>query len=218
MKQGPSHTILAVNNRQDQLRELDSTLELAEYKDLKAINLSAALKLAIEQQPDLIIIDVSKQHAAIDLHRRVRSNQQSADIPVLVISADTVNHRANFDIDSTKDDLLDTPYHPITLAAKVATLLERKRTQDAEQRYFELFHNAKDVVYTHNLQGQYTSLNALGQEITGYSSDEIAHVDFRSLSSPEDVALSLQMLQKKLDGEATNTVYEISIKAKDGRP
>ena len=85
MKQGPSHTILAVNDRQDQLRELDSTLELAEYKVLKATNLSAALRLAIEQQPDLIIIDVSKQQTALDLHRRVRSNQELADIPVLVI-------------------------------------------------------------------------------------------------------------------------------------
>jgi PAS domain S-box-containing protein len=216
MKQGPSHTILAVNNRQDQLRELGSTLELAEYKVLKATNLSAALKLAIEQQPDLIIIDVSKQHAAIDLHRRVRSNQQLADIPVLVISADTVNHRANFDIDSTKDDLLDTPYHPITLAAKVATLVERKRTQDAQQRYFELFHNANDVVYTHDLQGRYDSLNKRGQQVTGYSSDELATLEFGHLATPEDVALASGMLQQKLNGEETNTIYELSIKAKDG--
>ena len=216
MKQGPSHTILAVNDRQHQLRELDSTLELAECRVLKATNGSAALKLAIDQQPDLIIIDVSKQQTAIDLHRRVRSNQQLADLPVLVISADTVNHRNNFDTDSTKDDLLDTPYHPITLAAKVARLLERKRTQDAEQRYSELFHNANDVVYTHDLQGHYTSLNARGQEITGYSAEEIAEVDFKDLASPEDVALAYNMLQKKLKGDATNTVYELSVKAKDG--
>src|SRR5687767_919887 len=120
MKQGASHTILAVNDRADQLRELASTIQLAEFTVLKAANPSAALRLAIEQQPDLIIIDTSKQRTAIDLHRRIRSNQQLADIPVLLISDDTVKQRNNFDIDSTKDDLLETPYKPITLAAKVA--------------------------------------------------------------------------------------------------
>ncbi len=216
MKQGPSHTILAVNDRQDQLKELASTIELADYAVLKATNLSAALRLATEQRPDLIIIDVSKQHTALDLHRRLRSNQNVNDVPILVITADTVKHRNNFEIDSTKDDVLETPYHSITLAAKVARLVERKRTQDAQQRYFELFHNANDVVYTHDLQGRYTSLNKRGQQITGYSPDEIADVKFSSLASPEDVALAHDMLRKKLNGDATNTIYELSIKKKDG--
>jgi PAS domain S-box len=216
MKQGTSHNILAVNDRSDQLRELASAIQLAEYTVLKATNLSAALRLAIEQQPDLIIIDTAKQQTAIDLHRSIRSNQQLTDIPILVISADALNHRNNFDVDPTKDDLLDTPYHPIALAARVATMVERKRTQDAQQRYFELFHNANDVVYTHDLQGHYTSLNARGQEITGYSAEEIADVDFKDLASPEDVALAYRMLEQKLKEGVPNTVYELSVRAKDG--
>jgi PAS domain S-box-containing protein len=216
MKQGPSHTILAVNDRKDQLNGLASAIELAEYAVLKATNVSAALRLATGHQPDLIIIDVSKKQTALDLHRRLRSNHTVSDVPILVITADPVEHPNSFEIDSTKDDVLETPYHPITLAAKVARLVERKRTQDAQQRYFELFHNANDVVYTHNLEGCYTSLNKRGQQITGYSPDEIADVKFSSLASPEDVALAHEMLRKKLQGEATNTIYELSIKKKDG--
>ena len=220
MNPGPSHTILAVNDRQDQLRQLASTLELAEYTVLKSTNLNAALRLAITQHTDLIIIDISKEQAAIDLHRGVRANPQTADIPILVISADTEKYRSNFDIDSTKDDLLETPYQPLALAARVARLIERKRTQDelrlSQERYYKLFHNANDVVYTTNLKGGYTSLNEKGQEITGYSSDEIAHVELKSLASPEDVELAHRMFQKKLQGQETNTVYEISIRAKDG--
>lgn len=216
MKQGPSHTILAVNDRKDQLNELASAIELAEYAVLRATNVTAALRLATEQQPDLIIIDVSKKQSALDLHRRLRSNHNVSDVPILLITADSVEHPNSFEIDSTKDDLLEKPYHPITLAAKVARLVERKRTQDAQQRYFELFHNANDVVYTHDLEGRYTSLNKRGQQITGYSPDEIADVKFSSLASPEDVALAHEMLRKKLNGEATNTIYELSVKKKDG--
>ncbi|MCA1579670.1 MAG: response regulator [Acidobacteria bacterium] len=216
MKQSPSHTILAVNDRQDQLRELASTLEIAEFTVLKATNLTAALRLANEQQPDLIVIDLSRQHTALDLRRRVRSDQQLADTPILVINVTTASNLNDFDIDSTKDDLLETPYQPITLAAKVARLVERKRTHDAQQRYFELFHNANDVVYTHDLEGRYTSLNARGQEITGYSVEEIADVHFKDLASPEDVALAYRMLEKKLKEGVPNTVYELSVRAKDG--
>jgi two-component system cell cycle sensor histidine kinase/response regulator CckA len=215
MKQGPSH-ILAVNDRPHQLNVLASTIELAEYKVIKATSPNASIRLAIEQQPDLIIINVTKQQNALDLHRRIRSIQELTDTPILVIGTDA----NDFVTDSAKDDFLEEAYQPITLVAKVARLVEHKRTQDelrtSQQLYFDLFHNANDVVYTHDLTGRYTSLNAIGQQITGYKPEEIAGVDFRSLASADDVELAHRMLRKKLDGEATNTVYELSIKAKDG--
>ena len=154
----------------------------------------------------------------MDLHRRIRSSHELADTPILVIGTNA-NH-FDFANDSTNDDRLETPYQQITLAAKVARLVERKRTQDelrrSQQRYFELFNYANDIVYTHDLTGRYTSLNLRGQEITGYSPDEIADVQFSSMASPEDVALAHSMLRKKLEGTATNTIYELSIKKKDG--
>src|SRR5687767_210589 len=158
MKQGPSHTILAVNDRTDELESLTSSDALAEYTVLKATNINAAVRLAIKQQPDLIIIDISKEQTAFDFHRRIRSTQELADTPILVIGTNP-----DFSADATKDDLLQTPYQQITLAAKVARLVERKRTQDelrrSQQRYFELFNYANDIVYTHDLKGRYTSLN-----------------------------------------------------------
>ena len=217
MKQGPSHTILAVNDRTDELESLTSIDALAEYTVLKATNVNAAVRLAVKQQPDLIIIDVSKDQTALDLHRRIRSTQELADTPILVIGTIV---DPDFHLDSTKDDVLRTPYQQITLAAKVARLVERKRTQDelrrSQQRYFELINYANDIVYKHDLKGRYTFLNLRGQEITGYSPDEIGDVQFSSLASPEDVTLAHEMLQKKLNGEATNTIYELSIKKKDG--
>ena len=218
MKQGPSHTILAVNDHPQELKVLASTIELADYTVLTASSPNAAVRLGTEHQPDLIIINLTKQQTALDLHSRIRSNQELAHTPILVITTDA--KQIDFGGDSTKDDLLEASYQPITLVAKVARLVERKRTQDelrsSQQLYFDLFHNANDVVYTHDLTGRYTSLNAIGQHITGYKPEEIADVDFTSLATAEDVALAHRMLRKKLDGEATNTVYELSIKAKDG--
>jgi PAS domain S-box-containing protein len=197
---------------------LASIIELAEYKVLKATTPDYAVDLGTTQQPDLIIINVSQPQTALDLYRRIRTVQELANTPILVIACDA--KQLDFVLDSTKDDLLETPYQPITLAAKVARLVERKRTQDelhsSQQLYFDLFQNANDVVYTHDLSGRYTSLNAIGQQITGYSSEEIGGVDFRSLASPEDVELAYSMLRKKLNGLAENTTYSLRIRAKDG--
>jgi len=216
MKQCPSHTILVVTDLADQLEALASIIELAGYRVLKATTPNLAVQLSAHQL-DLTIINVSKQKIARGLHRRIRSIQKLANTPILVISTEAQN--IDF-IDLTKDDLLESAYQPITLAAKVARLVERKRTQDeldsSQQLYFDLFQNANDVVYTHDLTGRYTSLNAIGQQITGYSPEEIGDVNFRSLASPEDVELAYSMLRKKLTGEAANTVYPVSIKAKDG--
>lgn len=215
MSQGPSHTILAVNDRTDQLEVLTSTIALAEYTVLKATNPTAAVRLALEQQPDLIVIEVSKHQIALDLYRRIRSVKEIAETPILMVGSKANQHNAS-PTDSSKDDFLERPYDPITLAAKVAKLVERKRTQDELRRFFDLIDNADDVVYTHDLQGRYTSLNVRGQEITGYSSAEIAELDFRNLATPEDVELAHSMLRKKLNGESTHTIYELTIKAKDG--
>src|SRR4051794_24853916 len=125
MKQGPSHTILVVSDRTDELELLTSSEALAEYKVLKATNINPAVRLAVKQQPDLIIIDLSREQTALDLHRRIRSTQALADTPILVIGTLA---NSDFNTDSTKDDLLHTRYQPITLAAKVARLVERKRT------------------------------------------------------------------------------------------
>src|SRR5215510_7099381 len=136
MSQGPSHTILAITDRTDQLELLTSIITLADYTVLKAINPSAAVRLAVDQQPDLIVIDVSKDQAALDLRRRIRSVKEIAETPILLVGSKADQPTAS-PTDSSKDDFLKRPYEAITLAAKVAKLVERKRTQDELRRFFD---------------------------------------------------------------------------------
>ena len=85
-----------------------------------------------------------------------------------------------------------------------------------EQRYRELFENANDIIYTHTLQGNFTSLNRTGQEITGYSREEAMRMNIVDVLAPEYVNIARQMIAQKTD-EKTPTVYELEIIAKDGR-
>jgi len=218
-----NYTVLALNDLPEQLELLSSILKTAGYDVLQASNPNAAIRLATRQQPDLIVSDVSKPLLdGFELHRRIRSVPVLADTPILVISALHLpdNSEAISNAHPTRDDFLESPYEPLALVAKVATLIERKRTQDelrhSQERYIELFDIANDIVYTHDLEGHYTSLNKRGQEITGYTMEEAAALEFNNLATEKDVALAKEMLGRKLAGDQTSTLYELSIKAKDG--
>ncbi|HJQ38914.1 MAG TPA: PAS domain S-box protein [Thermoanaerobaculia bacterium] len=99
-------------------------------------------------------------------------------------------------------------------------ITERKRAEDqlrlSEDRYRQLFETAHDLVYTHDLDGRLTSINAAGQRITGYSQDELLGMPIQDLVVPDQLEYGLEQMRKKLRGESESTFYELEIVAKDG--
>jgi PAS domain S-box-containing protein len=103
----------------------------------------------------------------------------------------------------------------------VATdITENRKTQKAlqenEYRYRELFENANDIIYTHDLAGNFTSLNRSGEKITGYSREEAVRMNIVDVLAPAYVAVARQMIAQKTD-DNVSTVYELEIIAKSGR-
>jgi diguanylate cyclase (GGDEF)-like protein/PAS domain S-box-containing protein len=106
------------------------------------------------------------------------------------------------------------------LAELASTIGERHDLELAlrasEERYRELFENANDVVYTHDLTEHFTSINAAGERITGYARDEVLGMNFAQVIAPEYLELARQMMARKLAGEPPR-VYELDIIAKGGQ-
>ncbi|MDQ3280153.1 MAG: PAS domain S-box protein [Acidobacteriota bacterium] len=100
-------------------------------------------------------------------------------------------------------------------------ITERNRTDDelrrSEERYRELFENANDLVYTHDLDGRITSMNIAGERASGYSREELIGSHIHDLVVPEHVERARDAMAKKLRGEAAATFYEVEMRAKDGR-
>ena len=88
--------------------------------------------------------------------------------------------------------------------------------QQSERRYRELFENATAIVYTADLDGRFTSFNKLGEQISGYSREELLGMSLADLAAPADMALARQMIARQAV-EATPVVYELDIVAKGGR-
>ena len=108
----------------------------------------------------------------------------------------------------------------VTGVIGVATdITENRKAQNAlqenEERYRELFENANDIFYTHDLSGNFTSLNRSGEKITGYSRAEAMRMNLADVLAPDYLALARQMMGHKTDKEGS-TVYELELVTKGG--
>jgi len=96
---------------------------------------------------------------------------------------------------------------------------ERTRVEAAlrrgEERYRDLFENAHDIIYTHDLSGNYTSVNKACERVVGYTKQEALGMNLAQVIAPEYLEEAKQSLARRT-GPAPST-YEIEIIAKDGR-
>ncbi|MDX6614726.1 MAG: two-component system, sensor histidine kinase and response regulator [Blastocatellia bacterium] len=137
----------------------------------------------------------------------------------------------NFDVnvtDSSSDELgtLANSFNLMTAELAQTNGSLRKEIEDREQveealraseeSYRDLFENAQDAIYVHDLDGKYLSANRAAEKLAGFSRGDILGKNFADFMAPESVQLIRANLKKKLEGKGPTT-YEIEVQANDGR-
>lgn len=107
-------------------------------------------------------------------------------------------------------------HHVAELEERIA---ERNRAEaalrESEERYRELFENAKDAIYVHDLEGNYIRVNRAAETLSGYSREEIVGHNFVEFVAPEHIQQVSKSFCAKL-GKQGETSYEVDVIAKDG--
>jgi PAS domain S-box-containing protein len=91
-----------------------------------------------------------------------------------------------------------------------------KDMKSARQDYEELFTNASDAIWVHNLDGVITLVNTACAELTGYTVSELPGKNVREFLTPETLSIAGQVKDKLLRGETMEQRYEQRLVKKDG--
>jgi len=114
----------------------------------------------------------------------------------------------------------DNDGEPLFWQGIILDVTERKEINDAlkvsESQYRQLFENANDIIYVHDLQGNYISVNRAAQELFGYTLEEALTLNMKDIAAPDHLGLVKDKLSKKITGTAGQTVYEIDCITKSG--
>ncbi len=127
--------ILVVDDNQQNLELLQAYLEDLECESIPALDGPQALEIIANDPPDLILLDVMMpKMSGFEVCRRIKNDPNTADIPVIMVTA--LNELGDIErgIDSGIDDFVSKPVNKLELLTRVRTMLKLKHLSDKLER------------------------------------------------------------------------------------
>ncbi len=122
--------VLLIEDDPSSVRLVSYTLEQEGYEVLTATNGLEGLKKVREEAPDLLVLDVMLPGLdGFEVCRRLRADEQTAGLPVLMLSAKAQEIDKTTGLKVGADDYLAKPADPSEIVARVANLLATKTTR-----------------------------------------------------------------------------------------
>ena len=127
-------TVLAVDDQAVNLRLLDAVLSPRGHRVLTASSGADGLALLDTEDIDIVLLDVvMPEMDGYEVCRKIRSNQSTEFLPVVMITASGSEQRLNA-LMAGADDFITKPFDQSELLARVASLARIKRYHDTVRR------------------------------------------------------------------------------------
>ena len=110
-------------------------LEAEGYVVFQATDGDAALDVARDDEPDLVLLDwMLPEVSGIEVCRRLKARAETRDIPVIMISARSEEVDRVRGLETGADDYVVKPYSVVELMARIRTQLRRTRPGTVGER------------------------------------------------------------------------------------
>ncbi|MFC2071236.1 PAS domain S-box protein [Chloroflexota bacterium] len=94
--------------------------------------------------------------------------------------------------------------------------MAQQELKTSEERYRELFENAHDAIWVHDMDGNILTANKATARLTGYDVETLIHMKGADFLSQEGLELAREIRRKLLQGETIDGSYDQRIIKKDG--
>jgi two-component system cell cycle response regulator DivK len=117
-------TILYVEDNELNRKIVRDLLRRTSYRLIEAPDGEAGVTIALEQRPDLILMDVQlPKLSGVEATRRLRADAVTADTPIIAITSFALSGDEQRARDAGASAYLAKPYSPFTLLSMIRKLL-----------------------------------------------------------------------------------------------
>ncbi|MDZ7722382.1 MAG: response regulator transcription factor [candidate division KSB1 bacterium] len=128
--------ILVVEDEQDMALGLKDNFEFDDYKVSIAYDGEAGLKMALEQKPDLIILDIMlPKLSGMDVCKELRN--KGLQIPIIMLTARGQELDRVLGLELGADDYITKPFSIRELLARVKAVLRRSQKSKEREHFFQ---------------------------------------------------------------------------------
>ena len=121
--------ILIADDEPNQIELMKFNLEKNGFLVKSAYNGEQALEIIYEEKIDLLIVDwMMPKMSGIELCRILRSNKDTKQLPIIMLSARSEDADKSLGLDTGADDYISKPFSPLELVSRVKALLRRTNT------------------------------------------------------------------------------------------
>ncbi len=119
--------ILAVDDEEDILELVRFNLERDDYRVTAVGTGEEALRVALSEKPDLILLDLMLPDAGgFDVCRRLKADPSTSDIPIVMLTARGEEADIVAGLELGAEDYVTKPFSPKVLAARLRAVLRRR--------------------------------------------------------------------------------------------
>jgi len=198
-----------------EIRELLSKTDFAQF-ELDYVTTDLAFRGFRRNYYGVCIVDSAvKGPWVLEESRRV-----GFTTPIIMLTSNTAYEVLNAMRHGAADCLVREALTAGALEESICVVIERARYKkyrsECARRYLGLVENSAEIVYTHDLQGNSTFLSKAGEELLGYTVEEIRDTNFSRILSPESIEFVWRGILRMLADRKPSS-YEAIMLSKSGQ-